>query len=76
MCLSGSLLGSLLGAYQIDVAISLLGSVLNGWVLPYAYPFSTVAWALPLLMGAGLAAAWYPARVALSTPAVEALAYE
>jgi len=73
---AGTLLGFLLGAYLIDVAVSLLGASMSGWVLPYTYPVAAAAGALPLLLAVALAAAWYPARVALSTPAVEALAYE
>lgn len=74
--LAGTVLGFVLGSYLIDVAVNVLGASLNGWPLPYTYPFQVAGVALPLLLAVAAIASWYPARVALATTAVEALAYE
>jgi len=76
IALAGTALGLLLGAYLVELTIHILGTSLTGWVLPYMYPYPAAILAVPALLAVSMAAAWYPARLAVATPAVEALAYE
>jgi putative ABC transport system permease protein len=64
--------GAILGYYVINS----FGAAINGWVFPYRFPTAMALALVPGVVGVSLLAAWYPARLALRMPLVEALAYE
>ena len=64
--------GSTMGYYVVRT----FGAAVNGWIFPYAFPAAMSLALFPGVLLVSLAAAWYPAALALKTPLVEALAYE
>jgi len=70
--LLGIAAGAILGYYVINS----FGAAINGWVFPYRFPTAMALALFPGVIAVSLVAAWYPARLALRLPLVEALAYE
>ncbi len=68
----GVVSGIILGYY----AVGAFGAAFSGWVFPYRFPMTISLTMLPGVVFVSLLAAWYPARLALKTPVMEALAYE
>jgi putative ABC transport system permease protein len=64
--------GTILGYY----AVGTFGAVFTGWIFPYRFPMIMTIAMLPGVIFISLLAALYPARLALRTPLMEALAYE
>jgi putative ABC transport system permease protein len=64
--------GIVLGYY----AVGAFGAAFSGWIFPYRFPIVITLSLLPGVILISLLAAWYPARLALRTPVMEALAYE
>src|SRR5439155_15783963 len=62
------------GAIPGYYVISSFGAAINGWVFPYRLPTALALALIPGVVGVSLLAAWYPPRLALRMPLVEALA--
>ncbi len=72
----GGLLGCVLGSYLIRFSGTALSANISGWTLAYVFPFGLAA-SLAVLLGlVTVAAALYPARLALRVSPAEALVYE
>ncbi|MBI3448937.1 MAG: ABC transporter permease [Acidobacteria bacterium] len=76
VAISGAGLGCLVGAYLTELTVHVLGTAISGWVFPFVYPTQAALASVPALIAVAIGAAWYPARLAVRTAAVEALAYE
>jgi putative ABC transport system permease protein len=64
--------GTILGYY----AVGAFGAAFTGWIFPYRFPMEMAIAIFPGVIFISLLAALYPARLALRTPLMEALAYE
>jgi putative ABC transport system permease protein len=64
--------GTILGYY----AVGAFGAAFTGWIFPYRFPVEMAVAIIPGVIFISLLAALYPARLALRTPLMEALAYE
>jgi putative ABC transport system permease protein len=69
-------LGIATGAIMGYYAVGTFGAAFNGWIFPYLFPAGMAIALVPGVVFVSLLAAWYPSRLALKTPLVEALAYE
>ncbi|MCP4201245.1 MAG: FtsX-like permease family protein [bacterium] len=72
----GGLLGYVLGSYLIRFSGTALTANISGWTLTYAFPFGIAGSLIVLLTLVAVAAALYPARMALKVSPAEALVYE
>ncbi len=72
----GGLLGYLVGSYLIRFSVGSLSATTSGWTLPYAFPWGIAGSLTVLLALVTVAAAVYPARMALRVSPAEALVYE
>jgi putative ABC transport system permease protein len=72
----GGSLGYLVGSYLIHFSGSALSTNISGWVLAYAFPWGIAVSLVFLLALVSVAAALYPARLALRVSPAEALVYE
>ncbi len=72
----GALLGYALGSYLIRFSGTALTGHISGWALTYAFPFGVAGSLAVLLALVTVAAALYPARLALRVSPAEALVYE
>ncbi len=72
----GGVLGYLVGAYLIRFSGTALTASISGWTLGYVFPWGIAASLILLLALVTVAAALYPARLALRVSPAEALVYE
>jgi putative ABC transport system permease protein len=74
--LIGLLLGIAMGAVNLYYELQMIQHDLDGFPLQYEFPAAMVAALFPLILVAALAAAIWPAEIAVRSPLVEALEYE
>jgi putative ABC transport system permease protein len=74
--LIGLLLGLAMGAIVLFYNLGMVSRDVAGLLLPYRYPFLFAAALLPVILGASLAAALWPAEAAVRASLVESLEYE
>ena len=72
----GGLLGYLIGSYLIRFSGTALTANISGWSLAYTFPWALAVSLIVLLTLVTVAAAIYPARLALRVSPAEALVYE
>lgn len=72
----GWVLGAFAGALSTYFMVHTVGMTLAGYDVPFQYPWLMVALALPGVLILSIAAAWFPARRAVSVQVAEAIAYE
>ena len=72
----GLILGAALGALNLLYILQVVQRDVTGFRLDYSFPFTTVAALVPIIGGAALVAALWPAESAVRGSLVEALEYE
>jgi ABC-type lipoprotein release transport system permease subunit len=72
----GLVLGYLLGAINLYYILQIVHHDIAGTRLDYVFPMSTVFALVPVILGAALVAAVWPAESAVRGSLVEALEYE
>jgi putative ABC transport system permease protein len=72
----GLVLGLALGAINLHYTLEMSRRDISGMLLPYRYPYSIALLLVPIMMGAALLAALWPAEAAVRSSLVEALEYE
>jgi putative ABC transport system permease protein len=76
IALVGLLLGLALGAVNLHYTLEMSHRDISGMVMPYRYPYNIAALLIPVMLGAALLAAFWPAEAAVRSSLVEALEYE
>lgn len=72
----GMVAGVLKGLLDTYFAVRTGAAVLGGYTIPYYFPWTMLAAALPVAFGIALLSAWWPARQAVSMNVIKALNYE
>ena len=72
----GLVLGLALGAINLHYTLEMSRRDISGMLLPYRYPYSIALLLVPIMLGAALLAALWPAEAAVRGSLVEALEYE
>jgi putative ABC transport system permease protein len=68
--------GVLKGLLDTYFAVRTGAAVLGGYTIPYYFPWTMIAGALPVALGIALAAAWWPAQRSVRTNVIKAIGYE
>jgi putative ABC transport system permease protein len=76
VALVGLVLGLGLGAITLDYVLEMTHHDLSGMLLPYRFPVGIAAMLFPIILGAALVAALWPAESAVRGSLVQALEYE
>jgi putative ABC transport system permease protein len=72
----GLVAGAVAALFNTYFMVHTVAVVLAGYTVPFYYPWAMIAVTLPILITISLAAAWWPARRAVSVRVIEAIAYE
>ncbi|MFN7944814.1 MAG: FtsX-like permease family protein [Blastocatellia bacterium] len=72
----GVITGALCGALQTFFLVRTAATMIGGYTIPFHFSLPLVLIALPVVLIIALAAAWWPARKAVSLRVVEAIGYE
>jgi putative ABC transport system permease protein len=72
----GLVAGAAAALFNTYFMVHTLAVVLAGYTVPFFYPWAMIAITLPILIAISLVAAWWPARRAVRTRVIEAIAYE
>lgn len=72
----GVITGALCGALQTFFLVRTAATMIGGYTIPFHFSLPLVLIALPVVLLIALAAAWWPARKAVSLRVVEAIGYE
>ena len=76
MALIGLVTGVIAGAFNTYFLVRTAASMIGGFTIPFAMPWTLIAWALPCAIVIAIGAAWWPARKAYHLRVVEAIGYE
>lgn len=76
IALVGLILGFALGAINLHYVLEMTRRDIAGMIMPYRFPWSIALLLVPMILGAALVAALWPAESAVRTSLVEALEYE
>jgi putative ABC transport system permease protein len=72
----GLLAGAVASLFNTYFMVHTVAMVLAGYTVPFFFPWGMIALTLPIVVVISLAAAWWPARRAVQTRVIEAIAYE
>jgi putative ABC transport system permease protein len=72
----GLVAGAAAALFATYFMVHTVALVLAGYSVPFYYPWVLITITLPILVAIALIAAWWPARRAVNTPVIEAIAYE
>ena len=72
----GVAIGALAGMLNTYFLVRTASVIVGGFTIPYRFPFWMVVAVLPIALSISLAAAWWPARKAVSLRVIEAIGYE
>jgi putative ABC transport system permease protein len=76
IALVGLMLGFALGAIDLHYVLEISRRDISGMMMPYRFPWSIALLLVPVILGAALVAAIWPAESAVRGSLVEALEYE
>lgn len=76
MAIVGVISGALAGMLNTYFLVRTAATMVGGFTIPFRFPLTIVLIALPIALIIALAAAWWPARKAVSLRVVEAIGYE
>jgi putative ABC transport system permease protein len=72
----GVLVGAVAALFNIQFMSHTVSTVLAGYEVPFAFPWTLVLASLPVVILVSLLAAWLPARRAMQVQVIEAIGYE
>jgi putative ABC transport system permease protein len=72
----GLVAGAVAALFNTYFMVHTVAVVLAGYTVPFYYPWTMIAVTLPIVVAISLVAAWWPARRAVRTRVIEAIAYE
>ncbi|QQS47958.1 MAG: ABC transporter permease [Acidobacteriota bacterium] len=72
----GLVTGVLAGVLNTWFLVRTAATMIGGFVIPFRFPFEMVLVVLPAVLAISLLAAWWPARMAVRMPVIEAIGYE
>ena len=76
IALIGLVAGVIAGAFNTYFLVRTAASMIGGFTIPFAFPWSLILISLPIVLLIALVAAWWPARRTMNLRVVEAIGYE